>query len=106
MFYACGDGAITFARGVNTIAEIATLENLESLNLERTDCSDEGLKLLTQLKNLKHLLVESNHLTDVGLATLAEMPSLETLEIRSDKVTPEAIAKLKAVRPRLKINGL
>ncbi len=106
MLISSGAGSISLPQVDNTIAEIATLENLESLKLERIDCSDEGLKPLTQLKNLKHLLVESNHLTDVGLATLAEMPSLETLDITSNKITPEAIAKLKAVRPQLKINGL
>lgn len=88
------------------IAEIATLENLESLKLEGTDCTDDGLPPLLQLKNLQHLTIESDHLTDACLTTLTELPSLTTLELKSKNLTQEAVDQWKAKRPSLTITLL
>ena len=90
----------------NTIAQVAELENLESLKLERTACSDKGVKHLAQLKNHQHLTLESNYLTDACLATLVELSALKTLELKGKNITQEAVDQWKAKRPGLTISLL
>ncbi|MGV3605368.1 MAG: hypothetical protein ACO1RA_03100 [Planctomycetaceae bacterium] len=85
------------------IAQIAKLENLESLKLEMTDCTDDGLPPLLQLKNLQHLTLESDDLTDACLATLVELPALKTLELKGKNLTQEAVDQWQAKRPDLTI---
>ncbi|MFO0884290.1 MAG: hypothetical protein U0894_08890 [Pirellulales bacterium] len=92
-----------FANCERAILQISKLPDLEFLEIVRGDCSDEGLKPLTQLKKLKCVSLESDLITDAGLATLVEMASLETLEVKSIKVTQEAIDQWKAKRPDLTI---
>ncbi len=85
------------------IAQIAKLENLESLKLEGTDCTDDGLPPLVRLKNLKHLTLESDLITDACLATLTKLPSLTTLELKGKKITQEGIDQWETKRPGLTI---
>ncbi|MGV3605369.1 MAG: hypothetical protein ACO1RA_03105 [Planctomycetaceae bacterium] len=102
--YACGEGANARSLYSNDmIAQIAKLENLESLKLESTDCTDDGLPPLLQLKNLQHLTLESDYITDACLATLAELPALKTLELKGKNISQEAIDQWKARRPDLTI---
>ncbi len=93
----------TFANCESAILQIAKLPELEVLEIARGDCSDEGLKPLTQLKKLKSVSLESDLITDAGLATLVEMPTLATLNVASRNVTQEAIDKWNLKRPGLTI---
>ncbi|MGV3605367.1 MAG: hypothetical protein ACO1RA_03095 [Planctomycetaceae bacterium] len=101
-----GIGMILLGEADNTIAQVAELENLESLKLERTACSDKGVKHLPQLTNLQHLTLESDYITDACLATLVELPSLKTLELKGKNLTQEAVDQWQAKRPGLTISLL
>jgi len=105
--YVCGDGPNASSSYSNdTIAKIAELENLESLKLEMTDCTDDGLPPLMQLTNLQHLTLESDHLTDACLVTLTELPALKTLELKGKNLTQAAIDQWQAKRPGLTITKI
>jgi internalin A len=104
------------------------LESLEKLIISGSNVTDEGLSALRGLKNLKVLSLAGTRIAGPGLASLEHLDQLETLTLVESKltdegldsirkmkglklatiggthVTPEAIARLQAERPTLKIN--
>jgi len=57
------------------------MNSLESLYLDGTDITDEGLKYLRSLKNLKELSLSNTGVTDEGCAELLKaIPDLEILD--------------------------
>jgi hypothetical protein len=100
-----------------SLAEIAKLEQLESLRIIRhfrevedttrwgpdDTFTDESLEILSECSQLKHLYIgEPCNISDAGLGYLKKLPNLEYLGIISDKVTPEGIAFLKTL-PHIKL---
>ena len=83
----------------------ADLGKVTSLNLGRTQITDEGLKEVAKLQNLKLLFLSRTHITDAGLKELAKFQKLEILWLPGTQVTAEGVAELKKALPNCEING-
>jgi hypothetical protein len=110
------------------LAHLSRLESLETLSMGATGVTDDGLAALRGLKNLKSLSLRSTKvhgpglahleglvalerlslartsLLDEGLETIARMKALKWLTLWESQVSPEAIDRLQAARPTLKID--
>lgn len=96
-------GSLVNPQFTTDIVEIASLQNLERLELKMGVCTDQDLSPLVQCKNLQHLTLESELITDACLVTLEELSSLTTLEIKGENLSQAAIDQCKAKRTGLTI---
>jgi len=83
-------GAITDAH----LREIASLGELRTLNLSRSQVSDAGLKELARLTQLRLLRLSSSAVTDEGMAAIAELRSLRGLHLVGIPITDRGIESL------------
>ncbi len=76
---------VSLSKGLNDerLAQLATLAELESLQTNAADVSDEGMKPLARLRHLKALKFfhPGKSFSGVGLAHLAALPQLESLTV-------------------------
>ncbi|NMC19457.1 MAG: hypothetical protein GYA33_03460 [Thermogutta sp.] len=73
--------------------------SLEELALENTKIDDASLAELAALPNLRSLnLRRSVHLTDAALETLTQFPKLEQLYLHDNAFSADALTKLTALR--------
>lgn len=79
------DGAMT---------ELAGLKNLQSLDLFKTDLSDEGAKALASMSGLQKLYLWHTGITDTGLANVKGLTGLKLLYIADTKATDAGMAHL------------
>lgn len=79
---------------------LKNLTELNQLDLDDTEFSDDDLKWLKGMKKLTSLSLRGTSITDRGLADLADMKSLEILIIKKTKVTPEGVKNLRKSIPR------
>jgi WD40 repeat protein len=79
-----------------------------SVELPGTNIDDEKLRQLiphlANLRRLETLVLVSNKITDEGLLMLAEVPQIQMVYISGTSVTEPGVAKLQALRPKLKID--
>ncbi len=87
------------------IAELRSLRDLESLELNDSRITDFDLKYLKSLKTIKILDLSNTNLTDAGLENLRELPQLETLSLLSTATTDSGLQHLKSLK-RLKLLDL
>lgn len=81
----------------------ATLDQMrgftfESLMLNQTSVTDEGLAKLKHLPNLKRLFLGTMHIAGPGLAYLQDIPSLRYLELHSAPITDDLLAHLESMK--------
>ena len=88
-------------RGVRVLGE---LHQLRRLNLAGTSVSAEGLRSLASLVHLESLNLHGTAVGDSGLVSLAGLPALRKLHLWGTPVTPEAVTRLRARCPRLKVD--
>ncbi len=70
-------------------------ENIDNLDLQATQITDEGLQYLGQLKNLKHLrLKENDQLTNACIPYLNQLQNLENLQIHETSINQEGLKLL------------
>jgi len=69
------------------LAQIATLSNLESLNLTKNKFTLRGLGSLLKLSGLRYLALSGNNLDDEALVHLALMTQLERLDITRNPIS-------------------
>jgi hypothetical protein len=96
-----GTGSIT-DRG---IAHVATLTNLEWLDLTGFIISDDAAAQLAKLSRLRVLLLDGTRMTDQSLAHLSKLQSLEALSIVGTKVTADGLRHISGLT-RLEELGL
>jgi uncharacterized protein YjbI with pentapeptide repeats len=77
---------------------------LVSLNLDGTGVTDDTLRQMAGWRKLYLLALERTRVTDAGLAYLLDLPDLERLYLTGANFTPQAIAGLKAKRPKMLID--
>lgn len=81
----------------------ATLDQMkgftfESLMLNQTSVTDEGLAKLKHLPNLKRLFLRTMHIAGPGLAYLQDLASLRYLELHSAPITDDLLAHLESMK--------
>ena len=82
-----------------------TMPQLNGLCLEENSFTDKGLVQRKDLHRLQELYVglgETN-ITDASVDSLMGLTNLKMLDLQKTKVTPEAVEKLKAAIPGLKV---
>jgi hypothetical protein len=82
-----GDAPITNAR----LNDLRKLKNLRTLDLYRTEISDDGLKELTNLKNLTVLDLNYTPITDAGLTELRDLKNLNGLDVGCTRITDSGL---------------
>ena len=81
------------------------LENLEDLDLYRTNITDAGLEHVKGLKHLRYLNLHwQKKVTDAGLEHLKGLESLQHLDLRGTKVTDGGVENLQRALPNCKID--
>ena len=88
--------------GDASMSKVATMRNLKTLRVSRTNISDSGLRDIGRIKSLRTLDLCGDDVTDSGLLALSDLTELRNLFVSSTKVTDEGIRKLKEVLPRVK----
>jgi hypothetical protein len=88
------------------LAELAgfALHELSTLNLEKTQVTDAGMKEVAKFKQLEKLYLRDTNVTDEGLIELANLNQLEFLGLKGTKVTKAGITQLRASLPMCEIN--
>jgi hypothetical protein len=67
---------------------------MESLNLDNTQLTDEGMPALVGMKKLTFLHLGSTAITDAGLVHLEGLQALKDLKLTRTAVTADASAQL------------
>ncbi len=75
--------------------QLATLTQLEHLDLGGTQISDVGLKAFTGLTQLRELKLHHTRITNRGLANLSGLTRLERLELDHTDLVDDGVAHLK-----------
>ncbi|MDZ4286832.1 MAG: protein kinase, partial [Prosthecobacter sp.] len=88
------------------LAEIAQVSTLESLNVNYSAITAEGLRKLKLLKSLTRLIIGScPAIDDSTIPDLKELKMLKTLDLYKSPVTAEGLAALKKALPGCKVSG-
>ena len=74
--------------------QLAALQSLHELNLGGARVTDEGVRHLRSLKQLRTLLLHGNDVSDDALPGLAALPKLSMLTLGSRRVTDEGLSML------------
>lgn len=77
-----------------TIDPLQHCPDLISLNLNRTEITDEDLAAIAQLTSLEELHLAGTRVSDQGLAHLAALNSLRVLDLSETRVTGSGLANL------------
>ena len=92
-----------------TVARVAKLTQLEFLALQHNrdsqDFTDVGITHLKSHPRLARLVCEYVAMTDEGLMYLAAIPTLREFYFKETRITPAGLAKFKAARPDVKVEG-
>lgn len=82
--------------GNPVVAEIAELESVTRLNLDKTSINDEALKMLEKMPQLKWLHVGSNYerITDEGAESLLELENLKYLNVSQTQISEDMFYEL------------
>ncbi len=91
--YVVGSSALS----QESMASVASLENLESLHLIATSVPDAGLAHLRNLRRLKVLDFCFSQISDDGLQHLKGLHQLESLGLQGTRVSDAAVEKLNSM---------
>lgn len=81
-----------------------TLMNpVRSINLARSDVTDEDMALLAKIPGVRVLNLDNTRITDKGLSHLNEMRVLSQLSVRDTQVTTEGVRALREANPRVMV---
>ncbi len=86
---------------------VAAMPKLQNLQLSWPEITEKGLIGIAKSKSLQVLTLLHGEITDQAMTSLAQMPSLQQLLLSAKvSVTDQAIARLKAARPDVKVKRL
>lgn len=77
---------------------LAALRSLQDLSLASTTVTDVDLRALRSLSSLTALDLSNTGITHLGLKELATFPSLKTLKINHTKIDPEGLVVLGGIK--------
>jgi hypothetical protein len=83
------------------LAHLSQLTNLKVLNLAKTKISDHGLKQLTSIKSLRQLHLSGTKVSDDGLQHLERLQQLTGVDLQATAVTQAGAERLMAKLPML-----
>lgn len=89
--------------GDAAVSDIATLPQLNSLNLARTQVAGGGLALLEQSPHLEVLVLDGTHIGDADLPRVERLAHLQVVTLHESLVTAAGVKRLKANRPGLAV---
>ncbi|MDZ4403750.1 hypothetical protein [Prosthecobacter sp.] len=89
--------------GIEGLRHLAEISTLESLELGRSNLTDEGLLILSKLKSLQQLTSFDARITDEGLKHLQTMTALKGVTLTETKFTQTGLDALLKARPGLKV---
>ncbi len=98
-FLDLGRTAITDAAAT----ELAKMTHLVELDLRETKVTEATVRALQQLPNLRALNLHATRVGDGALEALIAMPALTTLHVWRSDLTAEAVTRLRAARPALRV---
>jgi hypothetical protein len=78
---------------------------LRALDLSRTAVSDEGMADIAKLEELQTLRLSATRVTDTGLARLKDLHRLDSLDLTGTRVALEAIRAFKMASPKCHVAG-
>ncbi len=79
----------------NGLLILSNFIELDNLNIQDTQITNEGIKYLKKLKNLKFLRLKENpQLTNECIFNLIEIESLQDLQIQETSITEEGLKNL------------
>jgi len=81
--------------GDEGLKHLASLPNLERLELSATKVTDAGLKYLERARNLSYLDLIGTAVTDAGMEHLQTLPRLAELDLSATQITDASTAILK-----------
>ena len=91
----------------SSVLEVITnLSSLDGIDLAGTTVGDEGLAQLKEMKSLRQISLVNTPVTDKGLEHLANFPSLHDVWLSRKTISHEAMEKLKADRPDIRVHPL
>lgn len=76
------------------LQSLASLTQLESLDLADLKISEQAVSYLRGLRGLRYLDMSGTRLTDRGMATLVELQSLQFLNVANTKLTEQAVPSI------------
>jgi hypothetical protein len=92
------NAAVARGFGDDQLRQLAPLaDNIQTLDLARTNVTDAGMAVVATMKHLMHLRLERTNVTDAGIKLLAGMPELENLNLYGTRVTDAALPTLKTL---------
>jgi hypothetical protein len=87
-----------------SMSTIAMMQNLEELNLNSCQITDEGVKQLEGLDKLKDLNLTQTSVSEASLPTLIQLESLESVHLFGTQWTPEGAEVFRKIRPDIFVN--
>jgi uncharacterized membrane protein/Leucine-rich repeat (LRR) protein len=78
----------------NELKIVEQMPNLEKLNINYTDITDEGIVHLIKLKNLKEVALSGTPMTATALEQLLKIPSMQTVFVWNTSIDSNKIAVL------------
>ncbi|MBI5363576.1 MAG: hypothetical protein HZA53_10395 [Planctomycetes bacterium] len=91
--------------GGATLAVVATMPNLERLDLRATAVDDAALARLGAHAKLATLVVEQTKLDARGVDVLVKLPALVELHVWRSGLDAQAIERLRVLRPALRVDA-
>ncbi|WP_166826910.1 leucine-rich repeat domain-containing protein [Thalassoroseus pseudoceratinae] len=76
------------------LKNLTVLSDLQFLGLHGAPITDAGVDALLEIENLKELELSATNITDAGVVKLAGLTSLEKLTLHNTTVTKKAIEEL------------
>lgn len=85
------------------LSRLASLAELQQLDLWSAQITDQGLVALLPLKKLRRLQLSQTRVTDAGLSTLSALPNLTELGLVGTQVTSDGVRRFQRAHPDCKV---
>jgi hypothetical protein len=79
------------------LAQLAGMDNVQTLNVESTAIGDAGLGHIVKLGTIRSLSLFNTRVSDAGLAHLGQLPHLESLDLSQTAVTDAGLEHVMAL---------
>lgn len=76
------------------VEKVAGLSNLEYLDIQNSDISDNDLKLLVNSDRLRNLVLKNTKISNAALSHIARIKSLERLNLSHTAITDDVMSEL------------
>ena len=89
----------------NDLIKLMPFKNLSTLQIEKSDITDEGMAIIGKITSLELLNIYGTQITDSGLANLKSCKNLKTIYLWKTNTTHAGMANLQKALPALKIES-